>query len=132
LFYNQNKEYNDKDAAGTFSENIIENKNFILWNTIIGGGSADGYSDQTIVIVTVHTKGTSSDELKLKLTAKYENTILLSELKNIDCIGEEGDYKVLYLINNTGCDSITLEAELFKYNKSVSAMKKSINFSCGE
>jgi hypothetical protein len=26
LFYNQNKEFSDKNVAGTFSENIIENK----------------------------------------------------------------------------------------------------------
>jgi hypothetical protein len=44
--------YRDK---GTFSENIIDNESFILWNVNIGGGSATGRSYETFVKIKVRS-----------------------------------------------------------------------------
>ena len=132
LFYNQNKENNEKDVAGKFSVNLIDNTEFSLWNTIIGAGSAEGYSNQTIVIVSVNSKGLSNIEQTLKLTVSSGGKVLLKESKKFDCIGDIADFKILFLLNDTGCDELLLKAELMNKSKTLSTLSKTINFRCGE
>lgn len=132
LFYNQNKENFEKDVAGKFSVNLIENSDFSLWNTIIGEGSAEGYSNQTIVIVSVYSKGLTNIEQTLKLTVSSGGKILLKESKKFDCIGDDADYKILFLLNDTGCDELLLNADLINESKVVSTLSKTIDFKCGE
>jgi len=132
LFYNGNNELREKNVAGNFSENIIDNPDFTLWNIIIGAGSAEGYSNQTIVIVTVYSEGLSNQEQTLKLTATANRKVISKESRKFDCIGDNVEYKMLFLLNDTGCDEIILDAELINSGKIVSSMSKTINFGCGE
>jgi hypothetical protein len=71
LFYNETRADATTDTAvgGTFSENIIGNDDFVLWNTIIGEGSAKGYSNQTVVIVSVTSKDAVNKSQILRFTA---------------------------------------------------------------
>ena len=132
LFYNQNKETSSMNVSGTFSDNVIDNENYVLWNAIIGGGSAEGYSHQTIVIVTVKSIGLSNVEQKIKLTAKADGKNILSETKDFSCIGDKAEHKILFLLNDTGCDELALKVELINGGKTVSAMSRDIKFQCGE
>ena len=53
LFCNLDNDFSDKKVAGTISENVLDNPEFSLWNTIIGEGSAEGSSNQTLIIVNI-------------------------------------------------------------------------------
>jgi hypothetical protein len=132
LFYNENSDVREKNVSGTFSENIIDNNDFALWNVIIGAGSAEGYTNQTIVIVTVKSSGFSNIEQTLIFTAKSKDRAILSEKRTFNCINENAEYKILFLLNDTGCEEISIKADLINDGKTVSTMKKEINFECGE
>lgn len=135
LFYNENKfegEIEKKDVLGTFSGNIIDNPEFSLWNTAIGEGSAKGYSNQTIVIVEIISKGMSIKNQILKFTATTEKKILLQQQKIFNCIEDKTKYDLLFLLDNTYCEKITIKAELLKGTKIVSTLSKIIDFQCGE
>ena len=131
LFYNENKEFATKDVSGSFSPNIIDNGEFALWNTIIGEGSAEGASNQTIVIVEISAKGMSNKSQIIKLTTTIDKKTQ-SQQQTFSCIDCTKPYKVLFILNNTGCDPIKLKAELLNNNKVVSTLTKNIDFQCGE
>ena len=133
LFYNEKKSDTErKDVSGTFSDNIIDNSEVALWNTIIGEGSAEGYSNQTIVIIEVTSNGQSNKNQILRFSASAGKKILLQQQKTFSCIGDKTKYKILFLLGDTGCDKISLKAEIIKSGKSISTMNKTINFECGE
>ena len=58
--------------------------------------------------------------------------ILLQQLKTFSCIEDKTKYKLLFLLNDTGCDSITINAEIQKKGKKISGMSKTTDFKCGE
>ncbi|HLX91819.1 MAG TPA: hypothetical protein VKR32_09060 [Puia sp.] len=132
LFYNENKTGSESEnVSGTFSPNI-DNGEFSLWNTIIGGGSAEGYSNQTIVIVEVTSKGESNQKQTMQFSAISRKKIVLREERTFSCIGNTAKYKLLFLLNNTGCDEIKIKANLVKDGKILSSKNKIIRFRCGE
>jgi len=131
LFYNANKsESEGQNVAGEFSVNII-GTNFTLWNTIIGEGDAKGYSNQTVVIVEITSNESSDKDQILKLKASSDNKILLQQEQAFSNINN-AKYKLLFLINNTGCKPVDIKCELFSKGKLISSLTKSINFECGE
>ena len=132
LFYNENSEMKEKNVAGTFSDNIIDNSSFALWNVIIGAGSADGYTNQMIVIVTVHSVDMPSAEQTLKLTVESNEKTLSTVSKKFYCVQSKTDYKILFLLDDTGCDELKLTADLIVKGKKVSKMERDIEFHCGE
>jgi hypothetical protein len=132
MFYNEDKSSETKNTAGTFSENIIENPGVTLWNVIIGEGSSAGYTDQTIVLVNVRNTGLSNTEQTLRLTVTMGTKVLSTTNRNFSCIDDPADYKVLFLLNDVGCDVLDLKAELIRGGKIVSVMSKKIEFYCGE
>lgn len=133
LFYNENKDGDEsKDVSGGFSENIIDNSEIVLWNTLIGEGSAEGYSNQTIVIVEIASKGQSNKNQLVKFTATVGKKVILQQLRTFSVISDSTKFNLLFLLNNTGCEEIAVTAEIIKNNKPVSILKKKINFKCGE
>ncbi|HRK74048.1 MAG TPA: hypothetical protein PLL64_07215 [Rhodothermales bacterium] len=132
LFYNEDKEMSEVKVSGGFSENVIGNPDISLWNTIIGEGSAEGYSHQTIVVVTVSVKGASNQDQALQFTARAGNKVIKTEKRMFSVIGENTSHKLLFLLNDTGCEEISISASLVKAGKSISSMNKKIPFTCGE
>lgn len=130
LFYNQNND-DGEDVKGTFSENIL-NGEFSLWNTIIGEGSAKGISTQTVVIVEVTSVGLSNKRQLLKFTALYGKKIIQQQQLLFDCVGNNVKYKLLFLLDNTGCGKINIKCDLINSGKVVSTKNKVIDFQCGE
>ena len=136
LFYNQKSDMNTSptdNVSGTFSKSdIINDKSVALWNTIIGEGSAEGPSTQTVVIVTIRSLNYSNKLQKLKFTVLAGTKVISQETRQFDVIGKTVDYKLLFLLNDTGCGKLTIRSELFNSGKVVSVMTKSIDFECGE
>jgi len=135
LFYNQ-KSDQDKSAtdtvSGTFSKEDISSGKFALWNAIGGAGDAEGPSDQTIVIVSIKSMNYSNKLQTIRFTAKARGKTLKQESQNFSVIGDNVTYKVLFLLNDTGCEKIDITADLLVKMKTVSTMRKSIQFECGE
>ena len=136
LFYNEkNDNFENEDFSGTFSENVIDNDGIGLNNVIIGeGGGIGGITSQTIVIIEITSiKQTTSNHI-LKFTATAGKRVLLQKTQPFDFLSDDAikKHKLLFLLNDTGCEKISLKAEILKNNKSVSTMIKTIDFECGE
>ena len=132
LYYNQNKIENK--LGGTFSENIIDAKDFTLWNTIIGEGSALAPSDNTMIVVEIIADpNESSINGYVKLTATNDkNKVLFSQEQYYSIIEKGNTYSAPFMLINTGCETIKLKAQLIKDKKTVTMLEKSIIFNCGE
>ncbi|HEX8370641.1 MAG TPA: hypothetical protein VF604_19000 [Pyrinomonadaceae bacterium] len=129
------------DLAGTFSpEDVINDKNFTLFNTVIGEGSAAGMSEATLVLVEV-TYGGLDDRngAQLVFEAKgYKDKLLLRKSLFVSYVDKAAGLKkyVPFILHETGCAEIKLTASLFKDDKPksplLSKMTKTIPFVCGE
>ncbi len=134
LFYNQDKWKGD-NVAGTFSPNIIDTEEISLWNTIIGGGSAKGNSHQTFVTITIETNGSYTDQPQvLRLSSTANKKLLSQQSITVTCYGENESAVCSYcfVINDTGCDPLTLKAELIRGKQVQHTLTKAIDFHCGE
>lgn len=130
LFYNENNS-NEENVIGKFSDNIIDS-DFALWNVIIGEGSAEGYSNQTIVLVEVSSKVGNTKNQQVKLTATKGKSIILQQTKTFSPVNDNTKIKILFLLDDTGCDAISLKADIIENKKIVSTFSKKIDFDCGE
>ena len=131
LFYNENKT-NGNNTVGTFSENLIGNKDFTLWNTIIGEGSSEGYSNQTLVTVEISSNFKSNKKQQIKLIATSGKKVILQQIKSISVVNNPALYNMIFVLDGTGCEEINLKAELLYNGKVISTMNKKILFDCGE
>jgi hypothetical protein len=126
------------EENGEMSKNIFD-KDFILWNVIIGEGSADGHSSSTMVHVVVSTDGKPSKIYPvLQFSAVSEGKKLVNYSKTIEYLfPKEGASKtfVPFLLHDTGCQKIRLTIKLVEKNKPsvvYQTVKKEIPFNCGE
>jgi hypothetical protein len=129
------------DYSAAFSQqDVINDKNFALFNTIIGEGSAEGMSETTLVLVEI-TYGGLDDRNgpQLVFEAKgYKGKILQSKSIFVPFIDKAAGLKkyVPFILYETGCAEITVTAKLYKDNKPkspiLSQMTKKIPFVCGE
>lgn len=67
--------------------------------------------------------------LKLTTTANKKSSVQQRSFSCIDCTKP---YKILFILNDTGCDPVKLKAELLHNNKAISTLTKTIDFHCGE
>ncbi len=134
LYYNQNNI--GEKSVGTLSENIIDNKDFALWNTIIGEGSAKGSSKNTLIVVEiVNNPNQISVNGYIRLIVKNDkNKILFSQTQDYSILEKGNVFKSPFLLYNTGCGYLNLVAELLDSSskKVISTLKKRIEFECGE
>jgi len=122
LFYNH---------SGTFSENLIDNEDFILWNIVIGEGSAAEPSDATLVVVEVKGTPGSYEIRQVELIAGAGEQVILSETSEIGVLGEDGIYRAGFWLYGTGCLPVKLAAAIKGQTKE-SKLEKVIDFACGE
>jgi hypothetical protein len=117
--------------TGTFSENVIDSKNFEFWNVIIGEGSAKGPSDATMVVVEVVGRSNLTQPIpKIEFTATESGKAKLSRISHVH-LDRNGKYFAAFWIYDTGCAEVTINVKLSDQTKSPSIEKK-IPFSCGE
>jgi len=135
LFYNQ-ENFDDK-LCDSFSENIIDNSDFSLFNTIVGEGSAKGPSTNTLIIVDIIYNPNisySNGNVRLIVTDK-KNKVIFTQMQNYYLISEKGNtYSAPFLLYDTGCGYLKIKAELIGRSKKgvISVMEKNIEFNCGE
>ena len=99
LYYNESKTLDKENSAGTLSENIVDNKEFHFWNTIIGEGSAKGISNQTLVVVEVNGTPKGFFERKLRLTVKSNDKIVYQKRNGLSV----NDLKQYHLVPVLRC-----------------------------
>lgn len=134
FFYNQDKEFSDKKLSGTFStENLIDNSNVHLFNSVIGEGSSLGYTDQTLLIIELNgLKENNNQKSTLKVIAKTNENTLLKVEEVLMPVLTNKIYKKAYILNDTGCKKVFITAQIWSQGKIESELKKEIPFVCGE
>jgi hypothetical protein len=132
LFYNERKGADGTDVAGTLSRNVIDDPSVTLWNTFIGEGFAEGYTNQTAVIVTVASRGKVNKGQTLRLTAAAGNKVILNQRLPFSVLQDPSICQLLFLLNGTGGEPITLRATVMEGSRAGSTLIKTINFMGGE
>ncbi len=123
LFYNQ---------TGDFSENIIDNPDFMLWNVGIGEGSAKGPSDATLVVVeVVGTPGAYEPDRRVQMVAREGGKVRFKRTCEAGILGDDGRYHAGFWLYGTGWQPIELVARIVGQSEG-SEMKTTIEFRSGE
>ena len=112
LFYNLNNDFSDKKLAGTISENIIDNKDFSLWNTIIGEGSAEGSSNQTLLVFNITGEKETNENRTLKIVCKLGGKVILKQETQFSNFSQNQNYCYAVLVNDTGCGKLVIYAQI--------------------
>lgn len=132
LFYNENK-HSDKDSSiGKMSENIIDNKNFVLWNTVSGGGSAKGISNQSLIVVEISGNPEGYTERSVCLTIASDGKTILKKTQDFSILDDKSKYRACFLFYDFGCTNSVITAEILNKQIVESKMIKKLNFECGE
>ena len=138
LFYNGNNSYPKTQVAGTFSPNIIDNKDFTLYNTIIGEGSAQGSSRQTLVVVKIIVTPSMVDIQRRdsfrRISFQVEQGDKEIFKRTDEFYIEEGqkEYFMAYMIYGTGKSKFDITAEIINKGKVESKLHKTLPFALGE
>jgi hypothetical protein len=135
MFYNKEETHSDVARAGGFSDNVIDNKDAVLWNVIIGEGSAEGFSDQTLIVVesglTPGSVSTERTTLKVEVFAGEQN--VYSDETDI-LFFRDKHYFHACMINDTGCSKLLIRATLLetRSKKVLAVLEKTVDYECGE
>lgn len=116
--------------TGKFSQNILDNPNFSLWNTIIGEGSAEEPSSETLVLIEVVGDGSpdvsSSD--KLTVTTQVRGMPPIKRRVGNFLFSRAGTHFEAIWLYDTGCGVTTISAQL----NGEPPITKTLDFECGE
>lgn len=104
--------YNDGSLSAF---DVLNNKTVALWNVVAGGGDALKPSEKT----TIRLSGNLED-----LNIQIRNGRNLA----VDTTITHSDKEVEYVVNNTGCDEVSID--IVRGNKPV--YSNAIPFHCGE
>ena len=116
IFYNE---------SGSFSENILEAEEFILWNTVVGGGSAEEPSDRFLIRVQLKgSKNTyATDPVALAVRAKESGEVLYTETYAGFQFMEAGIAYRASMVAGHNCQPLVIE---------VGSVRRALPFRCGE
>jgi len=139
LYYNA-ESLQDPGVRGTLSENLIDNGEFALWNTIIGEGSAKAASSQTFVVVELKGNPKEYVHRKVVLTATARGRQVFRQSQYFSILNDGKAYSAAFLLYDTGCEELKLKAEIIdektkggkKQFIAESSLAKTIPFACGE
>jgi hypothetical protein len=121
------------DATGTFSQDILSQKDLALWNTIIGEGSAGAASTSTFITVEVSGGNMAVGATKVEITATGNKSRLIQKrLIDVDIYDERTKFVAPFWLYDTGCEPIRITARLIGAGAPRTAVTKTIPFACGE
>ncbi len=127
--------YEDK---GTFSKDVLADPNFAFWNAIIGGGSAEGNSSSTLVMVELSGGSEAYQPMrKIEFTATYKTSgpgarpVVVRRTSGIGIFNKEGKFFAAFWLYDTGCEPVKLYARIIGQAQR-SWASKTIGFRCGE
>lgn len=115
--------YPINNQIGAFSDNIIDNPEFPLFNTI---------TDQLLVSVELIESKNLGHELTFRFSAVQDGKTLLKKKRMMYPNGDINRRNFYFILDDIGCTYLTFKAELIKKKKVVSTMTKEIEFECGE
>ena len=116
LFYNE---------SGTFSENILEAEEFILWNTVAGGGSAEEPSDRFLIRIQLKgSKNTyATDPVALAVKTEESEEVVYTETYAGFQFTEAGIAYRASMVAGHNCQPLVIE---------VGSVRRALPFRCGE
>lgn len=121
------------EPTGKFSPDILAIKDFALWNTIIGEGSAEAASTSTLVTVEIRGKNRPVGSTKVEITATGDKGKLIQKkLIDVDIYDERTNFFAPLWLYDTGCTPIKISARLIGKGVPTTVVSKTIPFACGE
>lgn len=121
------------ENKGTFSDDILTQKDFTLWNTIIGEGSAAGSSTATFVSVEVKGKDVPMGQVKIEVVATGDKgKVLAKSVTDVMIYDARTAFYAPLWLSNTGCEEIKVSAKLTGKDIKGTPFTKTIPFKCGE
>ncbi len=121
------------DAKGTFSDDILAQKDLALWNTIIGEGSSGGASTSTFVIVEISGRHLPVGATTVEITATgKKNRLIQRKVMAVDIYDERTKFFAPLWLYDTGCEPINISAHLIGKGAPATVVTKRIPFECGE
>jgi hypothetical protein len=121
------------DGKGTFSRDVLAKPDFSFWNTVIGGGDAEGPSNSTLVLVEISgnpSRDEASPPRKIEFTATAAGKVVLKRTSDIGLF-KDGKFYSGFWLYDTGCQPIKISARILGQMQP-SSMSKTIPFKCGE
>jgi len=116
LFYNE---------SGSFSENILEAEEFVLWNTVAGGGSAEEPSDR--FLIRIQLKGSKNtyvtDPVALAVKTEESEEVVYTETYAGFQFTEAGIVYRASMVAGHNCQPLVIE---------VGSVRRALPFRCGE
>lgn len=117
--------------SGKWSENIIDNKQFSLWNTIIGEGSNAGPADRMLVVVALLSQQDTGDLLKKPVHIKVSTAKkILADVEKSAGFFKRKQFNIPVLIEGVACEPVKVRVEIV--GMQTAAVEKWIPFACGE
>lgn len=121
------------ETTGKFSPDILAAKDFALWNTIIGEGSAEAPSSSTFVTVEIGGRNVPVGSLKIEITATGDkNKVIQKKLIDVEIYDERTKFFAPLWLYDTGCEKIKISARLIGKGAPATVITKTIPFACGE
>ncbi|MEK7824662.1 MAG: hypothetical protein AAB290_06445 [Candidatus Eisenbacteria bacterium] len=120
------------ENRGRFSANIIDNPKIVLWNVVIGEGTVEGPSSNTLLIVRLQgPPRIVAEGLKLHVFARTERDTLVDREIEVGPMNSTGNYYAPFWLEDTGCFPVVIDAQLTLGNKH-QRRSAHIPFACGE
>jgi hypothetical protein len=121
------------DASGTFSGDILSQRDLALFNTIIGEGSAGQASTSTFVTVEISGRNLPVGVTKVEITATGNKARLIQrKLIGVDIYDQRTKFFAPFWLYETGCEEIKISARLIGKGAPATVVTKRIPFVCGE
>ena len=107
------------EETGRFSPNILKIRDFSLWNTCIGEGSAEEIANDVFVAVELISNGELNVKMPLKIAAKDENgRVVADRIFNDILTSSRGRISKGILLRDVGCGgSVTIDVTFGKQNR---------------
>lgn len=119
------------ERTGALSQDIPPD--WALWNTIIGAGDVGQPSQSTLVTVEVSGPDVRYGAIRALVTAQEEGERVIARREAIVSLYDEsGRFFVPLWLDGTGCDVITINAQLVGDGADTQVATRVVRFRCGE
>jgi hypothetical protein len=118
--------------SGRFSANILNNPKIVLHNVIIGEGTVEGPSENTLLLVRVQGPPKAELEgLRLRMIATTSEDTLTDREIDVGSMNTAGNYYAACWLYDTGCTPVTVVVQLI-HGRETQRKVAVIPFECSE
>jgi hypothetical protein len=118
----------------TFSDNVIDNADFALYNVVAGEGSARASSTNLLVLVEVagpRLQHAGARTVELTALEGKQRQLKLHRASRIGLVESSARTFIAFWLYDTGCKPLLLRARIVGQAEP-STVEKSVPFQCGE